>query len=164
MKAMVLLLLALAATGCGSRDTQETEPLSFHELADTSGLGAGEPLLTRVESDRMENGALRVRGTWDVPDGTRLQVSVYDSSRNEMLGRWQMTVTNRRFESPPMLGKQGPLPEGRLRIEYRADFNEAWQPAEVLEATDDGRRLRGPGMTRDAQGGGVFYLVEERRL
>lgn len=161
---MALLLLAFMAAGCGSRESHEAEPLRFEELADTSGIAEGEPLLTRVEPYRMPNGVLRVRGAWDVPDGTRLQLTILDQKRGEMLGRWWMTVRDRQFESPPIIGPKGPLPVSLFRIEYRADFVQGWQPAEVLEATDHGRRLRGPGVTRDRQGGGVFYLVEERRL
>ena len=164
MKAMALIALALALLGCGRRSAHDATPLVLEELGDTSGVSQGRPLLTRIEPYRMASGALRIRGALEVPDGTRLQVSIYNGRRNEMIGRWQMTVQDRRFDSPPILGPGGPLPRGLYRLEYLAHFNPAWQPASVLAATDRGRRLRGPGVTRDRQGEGAFYLVEERRL
>jgi hypothetical protein len=164
---MLPVALALSLAGCGGRgdrDPQGTTPLVFDELPDTSGLSKGEPLLTRIEPYRMPNGALRFRGALDFPDGTRLQVTILDKSRNVVVGRWQMTVRNRRFDSPPILGERGPLPTGLYRLEYLAHFNDAWQPPDVLEATDHGRRLRGPGVTMTRQGPAAFFLAEERRL
>ena len=160
----MLLALLLSVAGCGDRKTREATPLVFEDLGDTSGVSKGEPLLLGVESYRMENGALRVRGRLDFPDGTRLQVTILDRARNERIGRWQMTVEEGRFDSPPILGPEGPLPRGRYRFEYLAHFTEGWQPPGVLESTDHGRRLTGPGMTRTRQGLGTFFLVEERKL
>lgn len=167
MKWMALVALAACVAGCGergAREPQERKPLVFEEIPDTSGLSKGDPLLTRIEPYRMENGALRVQGRLDFPDGTRIQVTIHDTSRNQMVGRYQMTVRHRRFDSPPIIGERGPLPAGLYRIEYLAHFNEVWQPREVLERTDHGRTLRGPGVTMTRQGPAAFYLVEERRL
>jgi hypothetical protein len=167
MKWMMPVVLAACLCGCGERGAREpqgTTPLVFEEIPDTSGLSKGEPLLSHIEPYRMPNGALRFRGTLDFPDGTRFQVTILDQSRNAILQRLQLTVRDRRFDSPPILGERGPLPKGRYRLEYLAHFNDAWQPAHVLEATDHGRRLRGPGVTMTRQGPAAFFLVEERTL
>ena len=164
MKRMVLVAVAVALSGCGGRDSQQSSELRMEELSDTAGLNRGTPVLTRIEPYRMANGVLRIRGTIDFPDGARIQVSIYRTKANQMVNSLQMIVHNRRFESPPIIGPAGPLPEDDYRIEYLAHFNEAWQPPNVLQATDNGRRLRGPGITRDRLGQGAFYLVEQRRL
>lgn len=165
MRWIVVAAAVLGVAACGERRPREAErPLVFEEVQDTSELSTGEPLLTRIEPYRMPNGALRIRGAIDFPDGTRIQVTISDRTRGESVGRWEMTVRGGRFDSPPILGPAGPLPEGRYRLEYVAHFSDAWQPPSVLEATDEGRRLRGPGVTRTRQGRGAFYLVEERRL
>jgi hypothetical protein len=158
--------LALAATlaGCGGKGSRDQTPLVFEDMSDTSQLSKGEPLLTRIEPYRMDNGALRIRGQLDFPDGTRIQITLLDQEHHQQVGRWQMTVQNGRFDSPPILGPNGPLPKGLYRLEYLAHFNEAWQPKSVLDATHNGRTLRGPGVTRSQQGPGAFFLAEERRL
>ena len=86
---LVLAACVSGVAGCGDRDareTRETPPLVFEELPDTSGLSKGEPLLNRIEPCRMPNGALRIRGALDFPDGTRLQVTILDKSRNVVIG------------------------------------------------------------------------------
>lgn len=160
----MLLVLAAVVAGCGGRESRDEAPLVFDDMSDTSQLSKGAPLLTRIEPYRMDNGALRIRGRIDFPDGTRLQITMVDQERHQQVGRWQMTVEDGRFDSPPILGANGPLPTSLYRLEYLAHFNEAWQPKSVLEATRNGRTLRGPGVTRSRQGPGAFFLVEERRL
>jgi hypothetical protein len=164
MRRVVLLALCAVLAGCGGGKSREASELSFEELRDTTGLSRGAPLLRTVEAYRMPNGVLRVRGRLDFPDGTRIEASIHRMDTNEMVARVQMPVQNERFESPPIIGPQGPLPRARYRIRYLALFNSAWQPPEVLAATDDGRRLRGPGIARDRAGGSVFTLTEEREL
>ena len=164
MRCLLFLALAALVAGCGNRSSHESKPLVFEELDDTSSLSKGEPLLTKIEPYRMDNGALRIRGLVDFPDGTRIQITITDKDRRQQVGSWQMTVQDHRFDSPPILGPQGPLPARRYRLEYLAHFNEAWQPKSVLLATDNGRNLRGPGVTRSRQGLGAFFLAEERRL
>jgi hypothetical protein len=63
-----------------------------------------------------------------------------------------------------LAGPEGPLPRGTYRIEYLALFNRAWQSEDVMRRTNDGRSLRGPGISRDRVGGASFYLIEERTL
>jgi hypothetical protein len=155
------LVLALAAAGCG-RDAGQDEPLTFEELRDTTGLTRGRPLLRAFEPYRMPNGVLRVRGTADLPEGTRLQISVQRG--DAVLYRVHVHVRNHRFDSPPIIGERGPLPEDDYRFEVLAHFNDAWQTPEVLRATDDGRALRGPGITRGTHGEAAFLLIEEKRL
>ncbi len=167
MRWSICLLVTMLLAGCGNRETAATggggEPQE-RETGDTTGLSAGASLIAEVEPYRVDKGALRVRGRFEVPDGTRMQISIYDEQSNEMLSRSQMTVLNRRFDSPPVVGPAGPIPRGKYRVEFLAHFNPAWQPEPVLLATDHGRRLRGVGMTRDQQGGAVFHWVERRSL
>lgn len=162
--AILALTLLLAVAGCGRRHETQAPALTFEELTDTTGLAQGEPILTGVEPQRMPNGALRVRGEVELPDGVRIQVSIYRKGTQQMLNRLQVVVADGRFDSPPILGDGKPLPPGDYRFEYLALFNDAWQTPEVLRRTRSGQALRGPGITRDRVGGAAFYLVEERSL
>lgn len=159
----VTLALALVAAGCGGGRPKDSA-LTIEELSDTTGLTRGAPLLRGFEPYRMKNGVLRVRGTLDFPDDTRIQVSVLHKATGAVIYRVQMEVRNRRFDSPPIIGERGPLPVDDYRFEVLAHFNDAWQPARVLAETDHGHALRGPGITRGRNGDAAFLLVEERRL
>ena len=157
------LLCVLA--GCSSRQkNDETSELHFDMQADTVHLSEGPRVLEGVEATRERGGALRMRGHLAFPDGARIEISVYRHDEDELLGRVQVLTESQRFESPPIMGSNGPLPRGAYRIEYRALFNAAWQSPDVMRRTDDGRTLRGPGITRDRIGGAAFYLIEERTL
>jgi hypothetical protein len=162
-RVLVLALAVVLAGSCGRKERRASE-LKFEELRDTSGLTSGGPLLRSVEASRMKDGMLRLHGRLDFPDGTRIQASVYRKDEKAMVARVQMEVSGGSFDSPPIAGPAGPLPSGEYRIEYLALFNPGWQPENVLESTDQGRRLHGPGITRDRTGGSAFFLVEERRL
>ena len=164
-RAWMVALIALAPlAGCGQRREQATPELKFEQLGDTAGLSQGKPLLTRIEPYRMPGGTLRVRGEVEFPDGVRLQISLFRSGTKQLLARVQVVVEGHRFDSPPIMGTSGPLPRGPYRFEYLALFNEAWQTPEVMRLTNEGRDLRGPGVSRDRVGGAAFYLVEERTL
>jgi hypothetical protein len=156
------LLFSLLA-GCG-RKAAQTTPLSFEDLSDTTGLARGAPLLTEFEPYRLQGGAMRVRGRADLPDGTRLQVSVVRAATKETMKVVQVTLQDGVFETPPFMGPRGPLPEDLYRFDVLAHFNPAWQPEHVLRATDGGRALRGPGVTRGTAGQPAFFLHEEVRL
>ncbi len=158
------LVAVVSLAGCGRRREQPAPELEFELQGDTAGLSRGHPLLNRIEPYRLPNGVLRVRGDVSFPDGTRLQISMYRKDANEMLSRVQVTIDDHHFDSPPIIGPDGPLPHGRYRFEYLTLFNPAWQPEGVLLQTDGGRSLRGPGITRDRVGSPAFYLVEERTL
>lgn len=157
-----VLLLSLLS-GCGRKGGQSA-PLSFEELGDTTGLARGAPLLTEFEPYRLQGGAMRVRGRADLPDGTRLQVSVVRAATNETVKIVQVTLADGAFETAPFMGPRGPLPEDLYRFDLLAHFNSAWQTEEVLRATDGGRSLRGPGVTRGTAGQPAFLLHEEIRL
>ena len=161
----LLLAVPLAAGvyGCGGRRPRESR-LSFEDLGDTTGLSRGAPLLTSFEPTRITGGALLVRGTANLPDGTRLQISVTPGGAKTPVAVVQVTVSARAFETPAVFGPRGPLPPDLYRFEVLAHFNAAWQPPQVLRATDDGHALRGPGVTRGTGGQAAFFLREERRL
>jgi hypothetical protein len=157
-----LLLLVLAA-GCGRR-SERSAPLSFEELSDTSGLSRGAPILVAFEPYRLMGGAMRVRGRAELPDGTRLQISVVRLATRDTVKVVQVTLADGSFETAPFMGPRGPLPEDLYRFEVLAHFNQVWQPEGVLRSTDGGRTLRGPGMTRGTVGQPAFFLCEEIRL
>lgn len=163
--AVLLAALALLGllSGCGRR-AEQGAPLSFEELSDTTGLTRGAPLLTAFEPHRLQGGAMRVRGRADLPDGTRLQVSVVRAATDETVQVVQVTMEGGAFETAPFMGPRGPLPEDLYRFDVLAHFSPAWQPEHVLRATDGGRSLRGPGVTRATAGQPVFFLHEEVRL
>ncbi len=80
-----------------------------------------------------------------------------------MVERVQVSIVNGRFETAPLLGDRGPLPVANYRFEFLTQFNSAWQPQSVLDATRDGRALRGPGMTRGTMEA-AFLLNREQRI
>jgi|WetSurMetagenome_2_1015567.scaffolds.fasta_scaffold762592_1 hypothetical protein len=156
-----ILLAALA--GCSRRQAGDSA-LSFEDLSDTTGLSRGGPILTSFEPYRMTGQALRVRGTANLPDGTRLQISIVRVATGETILVAQMTVEDKAFETEPLMSSRGPLPVDLYRFDVLAHFNPVWQTEKVLRATHDGRSLRGPGTTRGKGGQPAFFLREERRL
>ena len=162
--ALALGAVIAMVAGCGERHEKAPPPLTFEQLGDTAGLSTGKPLIDKIEPFREGNGVLRVRGQVGFPDGVRIQISLYAKDTRQMLQRVQVRVDDHQFVSPPMMGDHGPLPKGEYRFEYMALFNDAWQTPEVMRRTDNGRALRGPGVTRDRVGAAAFYLVEERTL
>jgi len=156
-------LLAGSLAGCGGcgRKPATDDALTFENLPDTAGLSVGRPILEAFDAYRMDSGALRVRGRADLPDGTRLQVAVKRPGEKVSVAMVQLTVQDRQFDSPPMVGEAGPLPVANYRFEITVHFTPDWQSAEVLRATGDGRALRGPGITRSRMGDAALYLVEE---
>ena len=165
-RAFALLLgvvFLIGSAGCSRRQARNTA-LTFEELSDTTGLTQGAPILTSFEPYRITGQALRVRGTASLPDGTRLQVSIVRVATGETVHIAQMTVEDKTFETAPLMGARGPLPVDLYRFEVLAHFNQAWQPEQVMRATDDGRSLRGPGITRGTGGQPAFFLRKERRL
>jgi len=162
----VLTACVLTIAGCGRRESEpkETRPLTFEELSDTTGLSQGPEVVRTFEPYRMDNMALRARGRLRFPDGTRVQLSIYPVGEATLLARTQFEVVDERFDTPPILGSSGPLPDGAYRFELLTYFEQAWQPPEVMEQTGNGRRLRGPGFTRGRNGEAAFVHTEEHRL
>ena len=152
--------LLAAASGCGGGQKRE-QPLTFENLPDTTGLSAGRPILDSLQAERLPGGALRVHGTVNLPDGTRLQIAIRRPGERVSVAMAQMIVQDRRFDSPPLMGDMGPLPEAKYTFEVLAHFTPEWQSAAVLRATDEGRALRGPGITRTRIGGAMLWLVED---
>lgn len=158
-------LIALALlVGCGSKPSERDAPLTFQNLdtQDTAGLSAGPALLGEFEVERDPAGALRARGQVALPEGTRLELIVYSARGAEVMARTQFAVRGGGFESPPVMGPGGRLPEATYHFQLRAQFDPSIQPAEVMAATDDGMALRGPGMIRGA--GGLVAFVHDRNL
>jgi hypothetical protein len=140
---------APAAEGAGPEDRQE-EP-------------SGRSLLGGLDVFRDRTGALRARGRLELPDGTRMQLTVYRPEGGPPLARTQFALQAGRFESPPLTGPDGPLPEALYRFHLVTYFDPAWQPREVMEATDEGRALKGPGVTRGHRGRVAFLHQEDLR-
>jgi hypothetical protein len=164
---MLLVGGAVFVASCGREQANQSRGLSFEELdrqLDTAGLTRGRALLGSFEPYRLPNGLIRVRGAMKLPDGSRLQLTIYNEGGGPMLARVQFPVEDERFHTPPLIGQSGPLPVGPYRLELMTIFDAAWQPPEVMRATADGKRLRGPGMIRARNGEAAFLHVEERRL
>jgi hypothetical protein len=156
----------LAVAGCG--ESKPPQELSFERLddatEDTSGLSRGAPLVAKLEPYRVDQGAVRVRGSADLPDSTRLEITLYRRGTRDPVARCHVSVLDRGFDSPPLRGSEGALPSGEYTIEVLAHFSDTMQPPSVLATTDGGRRLRGPGMTRGRFGIPAFQIVEDHRL
>lgn len=154
--------LAALAAGCGG-ERKEPPPLTFETLPDTAGLSRGDAIVDSLAVERMDGGALHVAGRVHLPDGTKLQVAIRPAGGGSSLAMTHALVHEGRFASPPLTGDMGPLPPATYRFEVVAHFTPDWQTAAVLRATDDGKALRGPGITRSKQGDAAFYLVEEMK-
>jgi hypothetical protein len=94
----------------------------------------------------------------------RIQVTLFPKGGTSVLARSQAIVRNGGFETAPLMGPDGPLPVGAYRVELLSLFIPSWQSADVLRRTGEGRRLRGPGMTRDRAGAPAFHRAEEVTL
>jgi hypothetical protein len=163
-RAWVLAVAWLAVAGCGRAEKAKRSEVSFETLSDTSGLAQGATLLTDFEPYRLPNGLVRVRGTVALPEGTRLQVSIYRKRDHAMVARLQTLVNQSRFDSPPVLGPRGPLPTDLYEFELLTFFSDTWQTPQVMAASGRGLDLRGPGISRDAAGHAMFRLAREARL
>ncbi len=157
-----LVLLPIALVSCsGEKPASE---LSFETLPDTVGLSQGTPVLERFEPYRMANGAVRVTGRARLPDGTQLQVAIKEPDGAVSVAMAHTVVKDFQFETPPLLGERGPLPQGRYRFEVLVNFNSDWQSPDVLRAVSGGKALRGPGITRAKNGDPTLFIVREARL
>lgn len=164
-------LCAWAIAGCG-REQQPRQPrenvLTLEELQkerDTTGLSHGDALMRKFEPYRMENGALRVRGELGFPDQTVFQIAIYRPGGRYPLTRVQSVVRRGQFDTPPIIDATGnPFAPGTYRFELSVFFEPSLQPRSVMRSTDDGRDLRGPGITRDRNGIPAFSHAEDRRL
>jgi hypothetical protein len=167
-----LALAALAASGCGGGESRQASELTLEELepggaapqVDTAALSRGQPLLTTFEPYRLPNGAIRVRGRLGFPDGTRVQLSLLRRPDLALQARTQVRIDAGGFESNDLFGGTGPLPRSDYRIELLAHFNDVWQSADVMRATGDGKRLRGPGITRGAGDQAAFLMHQDVTL
>ena len=88
----------LVLSACERKSDRKSEGLSFGTVTDTTELSRGAPLLAAVEPYRMANGALRVRGRLDPPDGARLQISVIHRDDSLVVGRVHVIVQDRGFD------------------------------------------------------------------
>jgi len=161
--ALVLVLGGLPA-GCGGHTEKAAQELSFEKLPDTTGLSAGPAVLERFEPYRMSNGAVRVSGRVRLPDGTKLQIAIKQPGGRVSVAMAQVFVRSSQFDTPPLLGEKGPLPEGDYRFELLGHFDSLWQNPDVMRAMDGGVNLRGPGITRARDGSAALFLTREARL
>jgi len=152
--------VALLLASCGGNEPA-SQPLTFETLPDTLGLTEGAPIVDDFAVSRMDNGALRVEGAADLPDGTRLQIAIRPPGGGASLAMTHTLVEGRRFATAPLIGDRGALPRAEYRVEVLARFTPDWQTPEVLRATASGQSLRGPGVTRARDGAPSFYLSEE---
>ena len=161
---MLLLAGCGGAPGRGSGGEKGAQELSFERLPDTTGLSRGAPILESLEASRMSSGAVRVTGRVRLPDGTKLQVAIKQPGGRVSLAMAQVFVQDKRFDTPPLLGENGPLPRGEYHLELLGHFDPDWQSADVLRAMGDGLALRGPGITRARNGRAALFLTRDALL
>ena len=163
--ALALLAGMLAGlAGCGGGGEKPARELSFEQLPDTTGLTLGAPILESLEASRMTSGAVRVTGRVRLPDGTKLQIAIKQPGGRVSVAMAQVFVQGERFDTPPLLGENGPLPRGEYHLELLGHFDHDWQSADVLRAMGGGTGLRGPGITRARDGSAALLLTREARL
>lgn len=153
--------------GCGSQPRENESTLTFERLdpkADTTGISRGDALLREFGVERDGAGAMRASGRMNLPDETVLEMYIYPAGGSaEVLGRTKFTLRDRRFESPPVFGPGGPLPEGNYHFQLLGRFDPEVQPAEVMAALGNGSQLRGPGIMRSRSGVVIFVHDQEAR-
>jgi len=163
LTARVLLCLAAGGVaGCGGgKPAGGSGGLTFEQLADTAGLSQGPAILDSIRVGRMTGGSMRIRAHARLPEGTRVRVAIKPAGGRSSLVMTEVVVQDGTVETPPLMAPSGPLPVASYRVEFSASFAVGTQPATVLRATDDGRSLRGPGITRTRAGGAMFWWIEE---
>jgi hypothetical protein len=164
IRGLAFALLAGLAAGCGGGHDQPAQELSFEQLPDTTGLTRGAPVLESLEASRMTSGAVRVTGRVHLPDGTKLQVAIKQPGGRVSVAMAQVFVEDGRFDTPPLIGENGPLPRGDYRLELLGHFDHDWQSDGVLRAMGGGLGLRGPGITRARDGSAALFLTREAKL
>lgn len=165
LAAVVLGGAAPFVSGCGEKPArQESLGFEFDSAPDSAKLVSGRPLLREFEPYRGDDGRLRVRGRFALPDGARLQISVRRSDDGREVGREQVRLLDQRFDSTPIPPIGPVLPEGAYRFVLSTEFNAIWQPANVLSATRNGLDLTGPGMRRGAHGEALYRMTLEQHL
>jgi hypothetical protein len=154
-------LVVLSGCGDHGKGSAGTSALTFEQLTDTTGLTRGAPIVETFDAYRMPGGSLRVKARVRLPEGTRVQIAVRPGTQPAAVAMSRVFVQDGIVESPPMMAESGPLPVALYRIELSAQFTSAWQTPAVLRATNDGKSLRGPGITRSRIGAAMFRQVEE---
>lgn len=124
---------------------EEAERVAREEV----GVPAGEvPYLVKVEAlaERDGSGRIIVFGKANLPNETRLMVSVRESGGGWLYGQAKCSVRHGAFSTEGFSDKGDPLPAKRYHIEIASYFNGAWrQPASVLSGVGSlGGRLIGP--------------------
>ena len=156
--------LSAGLAGCGGGHEKPAQELSFEQLPDTTGLTRGAPVLESLEASRMTSGAVRVTGRVRLPDGTKLQIAIKQPGGRVSVAMAEVVVQGERFDTPPLLGENGPLPRGKYQLELLGHFDHDWQTGDVLRAMGGGATLRGPGITRARDGSAALYITQEAHL
>ena len=156
--------LAITLAGCGGGHEKPAQELTLEQLPDTTGLTRGEPILESLEASRMTSGAVRVTGRVHLPDGTKLQIAIKQPGGRVSVAMAQVFVQGGQFDTPPLIGENGPLPRGVYQLELLGHFDHDWQSADVMRLIRGGLDLRGPGITRARDGSAALFLTREARL
>lgn len=101
--------------------------------------------LVEVSLHRSGSDGLMVVGETNLPDGTRLMVSLRDPESGYLLGQSKGQVFSRRILIGPFTSKGEPHLQRWYRVGLRSYFNSAWsQPHHVVEMIgNDGENLAG---------------------
>lgn len=124
---------------------EEAERVAREEV----GVPAGEaPHLTKVEAfaERDTDGRIIVFGKANLPNDTKLMISIRESGGGWLYGQDKCAVRHGAFSSRGFSNKGHPLPAKRYHIAIVSYFNGPWrQPESVLSGVGSfGRRLIGP--------------------
>jgi hypothetical protein len=171
------IAFAAVLAGCGERPAARDDAPSPPEAAapsaavqpDTSRDGAAFVAVypsgpyDELRVVRATDGALVVGGATRFPDGTRIAVTLLRTGARgpEAAALSRATVELGRFMSGPLAPTGGAVPPGVHTIRLTVPFGPDDQSAEVLQATDSGRRFEGPGAQVGADGRLVHEILLE---
>jgi hypothetical protein len=160
--AAVLLLLALA--GCSRSGGGADDVVHVAGADQKVKLDPGPGPLDELVLVRDTAGRFVLSGLCFFPDGTRVDVALYDST-GRFRARTQPTVERAMLRALPLGDEAGRgWPAGRYAIELSANFAPGAQAPEVLRAVGSGGQFGGAGMTRSRQGHPAYSRRFQVRL
>ncbi len=119
----------------------------------------------QLQYQRGEAGDLRVSGECNLPEGTAMEVQVYNGDLLVAVDS-PVTVAAGAFQTRPLLQRGKPFSPDSYRLRIHAAFEKRWQPPSVLSVVGGrGERLEGPFVHRtERSSGSTLEFTEDFTL